>query len=307
VLHKSRLLGQAAAAAAAAAAAPGRQERPRGDGRARLKVDLVCVGEGSEALARPSHHLGRSAQRKDSRELLEVGEPREEGLPGEGLGEDAARGPDVNRGALAARSEEDLGRALPARGDLVREDKVALHRGRVRVRGGDAARAVGAAPRRAKGSRQSEVANPQPGARRDDEEQIRGLHVAVHDAVGVHVREALEEVAHEHADCAQRKERGGRRRRRLRRGGGAARAALRAEARVLASLGSIRERLAAREERREVELRALQDEDERAAVDGRARAADDRGMPLEEAVRRELAKGRRGEVCDGGNERRTNC
>lgn len=129
-------------------------ERPRPP----LGEGLLPVGELPHA--RPAVLVRRAHDLEDLEELVDLRVAREQRAVVDHLDEDAADGPDVDGRRVRLGAEQDLGRAVPERDDLVR---VRAH--------GDAKRA-----------REPKVGELELVARALDE-QVLGLEVAVQDAV----------------------------------------------------------------------------------------------------------------------------
>ena len=124
---------------------------------------------------------GRKEGRKadvpeDLEDLVDLRVAGEQRLARAHLREDAADGPHVHAGRVLAAAEQDLGRAVPQRDDL-----------------------VGVRPQRdAKGSREAEVRKLEVPVAVD--QQVLRLQVAVQHAVAVAVAHALAQLAHELLD-----------------------------------------------------------------------------------------------------------
>lgn len=131
-------------------------------------------GEGGDA--GPRTLAGGAHEAEDFLELVFVGGAREKGPAGVHFGHDAAGGPDVDAGVVGARTEQDIGSAIPEGDDFVGEGV-----------DGDA-----------KGSRKTEIGELELTFVVD--EKILGLEVAMQDAVLVAKGDALEELVHEGFD-----------------------------------------------------------------------------------------------------------
>ena len=66
--------------------------------------------------------VGKPRQQQALLQLVDRALPLQQRLADEHLGDDAAEGPRVDRERVASRSEQDLGRAVPARRHIVRQD-----------------------------------------------------------------------------------------------------------------------------------------------------------------------------------------
>lgn len=113
---------------------------------------------------------------EDLEDLVNLGIAREERLAGTHLGEDAADGPHVNAGGVLASTEQDLRGAVPQSNDLVG----------VSAQGNT------------EGARKTKVGQLQVAVSID--QQVLGLQVAVEDAVGVAVADAVAKLPHELLD-----------------------------------------------------------------------------------------------------------
>ena len=135
---------------------------------------LLVLGE--VAHGGPHGEVGRAHDLEDGHELLLRVGAGEERAPRGHLGEDAARGPHVDRRRVLGRAHEHVGRAVPERDDLVRER---AHRD----------------PKRA---REPKVRELQVAALVD--QQVLRLQVAVQHAVVVAERNSLQQVPHQRVD-----------------------------------------------------------------------------------------------------------
>ena len=156
---------------------PARSERARGArfkntrSRARRpRPRVLARARAPPARAWPAVVGRRAEHAEDLVQLVDLALAREHRALGDHLDEDRADRPDVDGRRVRLRAEQDLGRPVPQRDDIVRER----------------------ADRRAERAREPEVGELEPAVLRH--EQVLRLEVAVHHAARVAEREAAQDL-----------------------------------------------------------------------------------------------------------------
>lgn len=126
--------------------------------------------------AGPRALRGSAHQAEDALQLVLVGGAGEERAAGIHLGHDAACGPDVDAGVVGAAAEQNVGRAVPQRDDLVGEG----------------------VDRDSEGAGKTKIGELQLALVVD--EQVLGLEITVQDAVLVAKSDAAQQLVHERLD-----------------------------------------------------------------------------------------------------------